>query len=451
MNELDIKDKYGTFDNIDIPYRCSKTSTLCDMVIIFTRWILPTIQIFLMSAFIDEVVKFVRIRNGINAMYFLPYLIGLVFIMAIDEILGCISTITEEKIKSALRIKYKPTLIKKYMSLDYSKIEDKDTNELYKIVSDKAETKLFEFYRSFVTMIGIAIQVLGYLLIIMNKSIVSGIVIILFIPLVLFISYYWGRNKYKVEIVNERYSMRNRHLNKILTDKDSVMERTLFGWSDRLAKQWRANNHYVSKEKRNNIKQWLIHLKGISVFMQLTIMFIAFTLLHDVITYRMTVGLYISLIQAAINISSVMSWDFSDNINKVAESKSYYQTLTQFAHLSADRDNLIAPINDVNFNTIEFINVSFSYPNTEKKILSNLSFKIEKGKKYAFVGLNGAGKKTIVKLITGIYYDFSGEILIDGKSIKEYSLGYLRGLSSVLFQDYSKYYLSLYDNASMRV
>jgi len=112
---------------------------------------------------------------------------------------------------------------------------------------------------------------------------------------------------------------------------------------------------------------------------------------------------------------------------------------------------LIAPINDVNFNTIEFINVSFSYPNTEKKILSNLSFKIEKGKKYAFVGLNGAGKKTIVKLITGIYYDFSGEILIDGKSIKEYSLGYLRGLSSVLFQDYSKYYLSLYDNASMRV
>ena len=69
---------------------------------------------------------------------------------------------------------------------------------------------------------------------------------------------------------------------------------------------------------------------------------------------------------------------------------------------------------------IEFINVSFSYPS--KTVLSNVSMKFEKGKKYALVGPSGCGKTTILKLLLQFLNGYTGSILIDGKDIQTYSL-----------------------------
>jgi len=68
---------------------------------------------------------------------------------------------------------------------------------------------------------------------------------------------------------------------------------------------------------------------------------------------------------------------------------------------------------------IEFRNVSFKYPNTDKWILRNFNFKINKGERPAIVGTNGAGKSTLVKLITGLFYVNEGEILVNGVNIKQ--------------------------------
>lgn len=65
---------------------------------------------------------------------------------------------------------------------------------------------------------------------------------------------------------------------------------------------------------------------------------------------------------------------------------------------------------------------------------------------YAFVGVNAAGKTTITKLLTGLYDNYEGEILINGISLREFSQARLKGLFSVVYQDYSKYYISLYEN-----
>ena len=66
---------------------------------------------------------------------------------------------------------------------------------------------------------------------------------------------------------------------------------------------------------------------------------------------------------------------------------------------------------------LEIKNVSKSYGN--KKVLDNVSLKIKKGKIFGFIGENGAGKTTLIKAIVGIHDFDSGDILIDGVSIKE--------------------------------
>jgi ATP-binding cassette, subfamily B, bacterial len=84
---------------------------------------------------------------------------------------------------------------------------------------------------------------------------------------------------------------------------------------------------------------------------------------------------------------------------------------------------------------IEFKNVSFTYPGAEQPTISNLNFKIEKGSKVALVGNNGAGKTTIVKLLTGLYYPTEGEILINGISIKDFNIKEYHQLIGAVYQD----------------
>ncbi len=75
--------------------------------------------------------------------------------------------------------------------------------------------------------------------------------------------------------------------------------------------------------------------------------------------------------------------------------------------------------------TIEFKNVSFKYPDAEEYVLRNISFKANKGDTVAFIGSTGSGKSTLINLIVRFYDVTEGEILIDGRNIKDYKLEYL--------------------------
>jgi ATP-binding cassette subfamily B protein len=98
---------------------------------------------------------------------------------------------------------------------------------------------------------------------------------------------------------------------------------------------------------------------------------------------------------------------------------------------------------------IEFLNVTYSYPDAERPALRNISFTINPGETLAIVGSNGAGKTTLVKLLARLYDPQEGEIRINGRDIREYDLADLRANMSILFQDYVCYQLTVQDNISV--
>ena len=103
----------------------------------------------------------------------------------------------------------------------------------------------------------------------------------------------------------------------------------------------------------------------------------------------------------------------------------------------------------VNINSspsIEFKNVSFSYPGSKKYVLKDFSLKIKPGEKIAFVGENGAGKTTLVKLLARFYDVTSGEILINGVNINKLDLTSWYKTLGVIFQDFIKYEYTLREN-----
>ena len=97
---------------------------------------------------------------------------------------------------------------------------------------------------------------------------------------------------------------------------------------------------------------------------------------------------------------------------------------------------------------IEFKNVNFSYTDNQE-VLSNISFKINPGESFAIVGPTGSGKTTITNLITKFYEINTGNILIDGKNIDNYSLKNVRSKIGIILQDVFLFADTIFNNITL--
>ena len=127
----------------------------------------------------------------------------------------------------------------------------------------------------------------------------------------------------------------------------------------------------------------------------------------------------------------------------------YYQDIELFEAAEsspASRTDIAAPNTDIP--EIEFVNVSFTYPNQNKKALDNVSIKIYNKEKIALVGENGSGKTTLVKLLLKLYRPDEGVILLRGKNIDEIDdETYFRHYAPV-FQDFQLFLYTIKENVA---
>ncbi|WP_169922888.1 ABC transporter ATP-binding protein [Ezakiella peruensis] len=119
-----------------------------------------------------------------------------------------------------------------------------------------------------------------------------------------------------------------------------------------------------------------------------------------------------------------------------------YMNLEEEEASDSDKESLKA------IDKIEFKNVSFKYPASEANVLNDISFEIHRGEKISIVGLNGAGKTTIIKLLCGFYTANEGQILINDKPIDSYKKKDLQKNISAVFQDYHLFNFTIGENIS---
>ena len=99
--------------------------------------------------------------------------------------------------------------------------------------------------------------------------------------------------------------------------------------------------------------------------------------------------------------------------------------------------------------SVEFRNVSFHYPGSEKMVLRDVSLKLEPGEKLAIVGDNGAGKSTLIKLLLRLYDPTGGAILYGGVDLRDLDPRELRDRIGILFQDFVKYQFTAAENIGL--
>ncbi|MDF2538737.1 MAG: transporter ATP-binding protein [Herbinix sp.] len=260
-----------------------------------------------------------------------------------------------------------------------------------------------------------------------------------------------GKETYAAHKDAQIYFRRAAYLQGVLLSRENVEERSLFGYTDELNNEWLAKFESSRIINQNVRQKHFIRMKGASLITVFISLFIIGMMLIPIASGDMTIGVFMALAVATLDLVQDMSWRLSRIVEQVVNGKEYLNDLTVFCSLSEADGALDLPIRpkDFRFENIEFINVSFQYPNTENYILKDFSLKLEKNRHYAFVGINGAGKTTITKLLTGMYDNFDGEILINGKSIREYNQAHLKGLFAVVYQDLAKYYITMKDNIAL--
>lgn len=214
---------------------------------------------------------------------------------------------------------------------------------------------------------------------------------------------------------------------------------------ERNEENWK-NNIYET-DKKNLKKTFNFECTTIIVSIIQSI-FIYALLAAGVINKEMTIGDFSMFLSAAGAFSGAIQ-NISKNYVKLMDYTGWYVKsyrkcidIAQKMCLSSDFE-----LNDIPENAeIEFRNVSFKYPKTDRMILENINITIKRGETLSIVGLNGAGKTTFVKLLCRLYEPTSGEIFINGILASKIALHEYYRLLSVVFQDFSMFAFSLKEN-----
>lgn len=136
------------------------------------------------------------------------------------------------------------------------------------------------------------------------------------------------------------------------------------------------------------------------------------------------------------------------NLGQLYESGLFMDNLFNFLALQpqTEQSDRAVPVPRPLSQGIEFRGVSFRYPDQDNWVLHDMNLHIRPGESLALVGSNGAGKTTMIKLLTRLYDPTEGQILLDGVDLREYDLDDLRACIGVIFQDFMQYHATAREN-----
>ncbi|MGL5068056.1 MAG: ABC transporter ATP-binding protein [Sarcina sp.] len=431
-------------DVIGIPFRYTKFEAFIILVQKVFNGFVPMLQMFLVTDFVNKSVGVFNGKFEISKIYSSIFM--LVGIIAIDWLFEKVILFASTSMSLKIKKGYRTKITKKVASLKYSCIESEDTWNLIARTSKDIEIRLRDAYLNLLNVVSLVLRVTGVLIVLLSYS-VSSVVIMITICIPFFIlSVKSGNKAYEVEKEVAKERRKSDYIGATLTSRECAYERNLFAYGDNLSDKWKVIYEDVRKKEASVNRKWIYRAKLGSVVTSIAVMLTIIIFLFPLANGVISIGNFVSIGNGTMGLINDMSWELSSFIQSITYDIEYFKDLRELRKLEEEKGSLELRGKSLELDTLEFKNVSFKYAGCENYIFNNLSFKIEKGKHYSIVGVNGSGKTTITKLITGLYSDFTGDILINGRSIKDYSSSEIKSLTAVVYQDFAKYYMSIKEN-----
>ena len=360
-------------------------------------------------------------------------------------ILGSVKPVTDAEINKKLYQK----LFKKSRNVELECFENSDFYDKYTLAMKNADTRLIETVdQLFGLLFGFVASICAFVFMFQVDSLS-----VFFILLPIIGNFYFRILNSRVDYQrNKEMAPHNRridYINRIMYLKDYAKEIRLTKIFNLLKRQYTdAITGVADVTKKFVLKSAFLHW----FYVMFTFTFI-FEGLLIYGAYRTLVSNTMTLSQLAVLTSMMVSttWiliGFTDSVTASFKNGlfvDYLRTFLEYKEKIPEDYDGADP--GTTINSIEFRGVGFAYKDIP--VLKNLNMKFEGGKTYALVGHNGAGKSTIIKLLLRFYDPTEGEILLNGRNIKEYNLQKYRALFATAFQDNRMFSMSVADNVTL--
>ena len=439
--------KYHLWDMVAYPFRVcpviSATQFLYQMMIA----LMPAAEVFVTAAFINSAIKIVT-EGAPREIIYWP-LAGVAGILAFQWTMYRMLELLDLWMNNAIRKRLSLDIFEKRARLNYAHVENNDTWDLVKRISNKPEDRFGNIFNQTLNFGSFTVRVASIVILLAAYVWWAALLLIVLVIPVIVIGMKGGKRQYGAEQEATKFDRRHEYLFNVMTSREAVEERSLFGFSKWLLPKYEDS---FRQSRRINIRmqtKWGIRSKYASVLICVVLGVVILSMAPSLIAGVVSAGIYISLIQAIGSVIFSVGWELTLFADRTANNLEYIKEFTKFMALEESKDALCVPRFGQDIVAVEFRNVTFVYPGTDRKVLNGINLRLEAGKHYSFVGANGAGKTTVTKLLTGLYTNYEGEILIDGRELKTIPAGELKGYTACVYQDYAKYQLTVRQNIAI--
>lgn len=361
-------------------------------------------------------------------------------------------TINQYMLSYIFRSKFNNTLVSSFISkvatLDFASLEDSTIRNLISKVEDTYSWKIPNIINSISYLINNVASIILSLLVALQFDIRYFIVLtVLSIPM------YYLKIKYGTagwDIYSAHSPLVNKlwYLRGLFRDSSVLSEIKLYGLKGHFIKQTHAIQDKLLTDYQKPIIKYSFYSVFFSLLIPVAIYFPLQQIMGNFSTGLYTIGDFTFLLNTLFNFSTQIS-------NLLVNTGTIYEDglfLNDYVELMGLQNKVVSKPKSHKITkppqTIEFQNVSFTYPGSKSSSLVKINLIIKKGVNTAIVGENGAGKTTLIKLLLRFYDPTDGRILIDGVDLREIDLTSWYNNIGVLFQNFAKYYFTLKENVA---
>lgn len=368
-----------------------------------------------------------------------------VCILLVNSLLNLLETVSNIR-QERLKLNLNEKLARKSFSLSYEKFEEHKTREQYEFaVRCVKEDTIKTIFQNTMSIVEAIITVFGLLY------------ITSYIPWFLWILLFIGSFMQCVcSIIRMKYNFKS-YQSQNEVEMGMLYARDRMTWKS-FAKEIRLFDMYqfvtntakyyinklaeIQKERaKNNFKTlwWSFLIANLQIV--LIHLFIAYQCYMKVIS----IGEFSMILSAMLLFISMIN-QVGNILVGIGEQGQYIEGMRVF--LEKDEMDRTKKLDEKEILNISFSNVSFSYPGSDFYAVRNLNLELQMGKKYGIVGLNGSGKTTFISLLMGLYHSYTGDIRINGVSIKDIPTQELQAYFSPVMQNFGTYSYTIHENIS---
>lgn len=401
-------------------------------------------QIIVTQRLVDYGNSYVNAGEGLNGLILWGGLLVAVIILWVT-LQKLENYIVRVRIKKRIVQRFTPKIMDKLERLHYRFFEDKESNDLLEKIADNPE-KLLEnsLYIPLISLFAL-VSIGATLALMLAYSLWIGIgMVILAMPMTLLVNY-MGKLDRDLWVNASPVRRRETYLRELVSDKHAVYETNVFGSSGYVEDKWyEAQDELYKMTRKIMVKQSGVRI----VYQLLNIAYMLYVGGLSVLSFTsgaFTIGQLAAMLDSMYTIIVKLnrSCGFFSRSVYLLSAVDYVRKF-----FSLPQKPVSSEKTDGNYDIV-FSHVYFTYPGTDREILRDINIKIRQGERAAFVGENGSGKSTVIKLLCGLYQPTEGHIFVGGHDICTLSDEERHRFISVLFQDYRAYNMTLRENTAI--